>query len=182
MRRPVFFLLAILLLLAGPEPAGACSRAGPEPTDEERFAKATAIFIGHIFRVEEVGTTHVLAERAKERLNQKADLSYIEALAIREQIEKLPPIPLVEGSFRVVEVLKGQPPADGKVRSLPFVFCIGALNVGVDYLFFLDRDNFVFIADEGTRALLSWPDRDGEMERQQRSLQKLRELSKKEPR
>jgi hypothetical protein len=44
------------------EAANACSYApghGP-PSDEELFARASAVFVGHIFRVEEAGVAQVL--------------------------------------------------------------------------------------------------------------------------
>lgn len=178
--RGLLFPLLAMLLLARIEAAGACSRIGPPPSDEELFAAASAVFVGHIFRVEEAEPTRVWAVRSLEMLKRmKPDLTSSEEAAIRKRHDEMQPVPSVEGTFRVVEVLKGSPPPDGKVPALPFVFCSGAIAAGVDYLFFLYRDNFVFIdPDDGTRPLLNWPDRDGKMERQQRTLEKLRALSK----
>jgi hypothetical protein len=172
-----------MLLMAMMEAASACSFATPPPSDEELFAKASAVFIGHVYRVEEAGTTHDILEEAKEKVRAKADLSSIETMAIQNEFEKSAPSPLVEGTFRVIEVLKGRLPADSKVRSLPFVFCGGAVVAGVDYLFFLYGDNFVFPSPiNGTRPLLNWPDPEGELAPHQRTLTQLRELSRKEPR
>lgn len=55
--------------------------------------------------------------------------------------------PIVEGTVRVIEILKGEPPEDGKVRSLVYGpgNCTLPLLAGWDYVFFLyDKDNFVF--------------------------------------
>src|SRR5689334_3680463 len=121
-------LIGALLLLARTGAANACLRVGLPPPDEEMFAKASAVFIAHVFRVEETGTTRVLAEQAMEMLEErKSGLSGPEEAAARTRIESEPPVPLVEASFRVVEVLKGHPPGDGKVRSLPIVMCSGAV-------------------------------------------------------
>jgi hypothetical protein len=179
-------LLAAMVLLASVEPASACSRAGPPPSDEELFAKASAVFVAHVFLVEEAGPTRAGIERSIERAievhkRMKPDFTSAEETAMRERLDRMPPMPSVEATFRVVEVLKGQPPPDGKIRALPFVLCSGALAAGVDYLFFLYRGTFVFVdADDGTRPLYTSPrnDPDGEMEREQRQLVKLRELSK----
>ena len=65
---------------------------------------------------------------------------------------------IVEASFRIVEVLKGQPPKDWKVKSrVP----LGGnrsieLSAAIDYLFFLNNDlNFVLPAD-GSRPIYLW--------------------------
>jgi hypothetical protein len=109
---------AALLLLAGTTAAMACSTTQPPPTTEEQFAKATRVLVARIVRTEEARMV-------------------------------LPPadeMPIVEGTVRVIEILKGQPPEDGKVRSLVYGpgNCTIPLLAGWDYVFFLYEDkNFV---------------------------------------
>jgi hypothetical protein len=107
------------LLISGQVPlAIACSIAGPPPTDEELFRKASSVFVARVVRTEESSWKfgHVTE-------------------------------PIVEGDFQVIEVLKGQPPTDGKVRDLTFGpgNCSLGLLAGMDYLFFIEpnRHNFV---------------------------------------
>src|SRR5262245_5144256 len=104
MRGHPFFVLAMLLLV-NLEAAVACSRTDTPPTNEELFAKASAVFVGHLVRVEEDGVVSLSELRAYAKLPR--DVS----------VESLPPIPAVQATFRVVEVFKGQPPADGKIRA-----------------------------------------------------------------
>jgi hypothetical protein len=93
-----------LLTLAGTNAAGACWPADrphdPEklatwkgPTTEQQFARATAVFVARIVRIEEGQL--VLGDRTW---------------------------PIVEATFRTIEVLKGRPPEDMKVRSLVYGF------------------------------------------------------------
>ena len=83
MRRLLFPVLAMLLLtrMAAASP---CTppRGHGGPTDEDLFAKASAVLIARIYRVEEVKV-----ERAS---------------------EASPPTVTVEGTLRVEEVLKGR--------------------------------------------------------------------------
>ena len=91
--------------------ADACSLAtGPSPTTEELVAKARTIFVARIVRTEEAQI--VLGGKAW---------------------------PIVEGTFRTIEVLKGEPPQDQKVRSLIYGpgNCTMPLLSGWDYVFFL---------------------------------------------
>ena len=65
---------------------------------------------------------------------------------------------VVEASFRIVEVLKGRPPKDGKVKSrVPLGGnCSIELLAAIDYLFFLNNDsNFVLLPD-GSRPIYRW--------------------------
>jgi hypothetical protein len=91
------------------------------PTTEQHFAKATAVFVARIVRTDE------------------GELN----LAGRTW-------PIVAGTFRTIEVLKGRPPEDMKVRSLIFGpgNCTIPLLAGWNYVFFLgpggaliDHDN-----------------------------------------
>ena len=110
------FASALFALVSGH--ALACSTLGPPPTDEEQFNKASAVFVGHVTKTEEV------------------------SLSFNGMPTK---VPAVEGTVRVVEVLKGEPPADGKVQDLVFGpgNCSLGLFAGLDYLFFLHGDKWV---------------------------------------
>jgi hypothetical protein len=61
----------------------------------------------------------------------------------------------VEGTFRLVEVLKGEPPADRKVVGPIPVMCMMPLMAGLDYVIFLNEgSNFIVRAmGTGTRPL-----------------------------
>jgi hypothetical protein len=152
MRRLLLLVLA-MPLLAGIDTARACSYSpghGP-PTEEQLFARASAVFVARIVRVEEAGTVRVL--------------------------ESGPPATAVEAAFRLKEVLKGMPPPDGKVRAPAITICALPLLAGVDYVFFLYGDNFVHTSfGAGARPLLDWPSRS----LASRVLARLREVSKKE--
>jgi hypothetical protein len=101
--------------------ASACSAPDAPKTTEEKFARATAVFVAHMVRTEEAGL--MVMGNHKE--------------------------PIIEGTFRVIEVLKGRPPEDGKVRSPPYGpgNCTIPLMAGMDYVFFLgpsdNKQNFV---------------------------------------
>jgi len=104
--------------------------------DKDAVAKSPNIFVGHLTRTEEVEVTRV---------------------------GDMPPTPVVEGSFRVLKVLRGQAPPEGKVRaSLVGTRCplgpVPSLMPGGDYIVFIDQDNFirggaVFIGHYGNK----WP-------------------------
>jgi hypothetical protein len=95
--------------------AYACSRAPDvsEPTQEELFSAASAVFVAHLTKTEEVKP----ADPSKDAEG------------------------VIEGTFRVIEILKGQPPADGKVKSELFFpgNCTIPLISGMDYIFFIDN-------------------------------------------
>jgi hypothetical protein len=63
--------------------------------------------------------------------------------------------PIVEATFRLVETLKGQPPPDGKVKSLVWSNgnCSVLLVAALDYLFFLHGDSYALIGG-GSRPIL----------------------------
>lgn len=139
MRRQLFFLL-VMLLFTKAEAARACSYApGYEPPSlEELFAKATAVFVGRVVRVEEAGVVSV-----REILAVPPWVK-VETVPPKDFVESLPPYPAIEATFRVVEIVKGQPPADGKVRAPRYVHCNGPLVLaGLDHIFFLSESNFV---------------------------------------
>src|SRR5262245_48642605 len=120
--------LLVLLLLARTDAAVACSVS--LPFYENLDAAASAVFVGRLVSVEEAGVVSA---------------------------GELPPRVAVEGTFRVIEVLKGQPPADGKVRAPAFEACGPLLLAGWEYVFFLHEGNFIA---SGERALpiYNWPD------------------------
>ncbi len=146
--RKLLYLLLMMLLLGRLEAARACSWY-PPPSDEGLFAKASAVFVARIVSAEEVETRYPHGPRG----------------------------PGVEATFRLIEVLKGEPPADGKVRGpIPFM-CMRPLEVGLDYVIFLNEgDNFiVWAADKGTRPLLE----DRLCQYKHCVMEKMRELKKK---
>jgi hypothetical protein len=174
MRRQLFRLLAILLF-AKTAAAHACSYApGHEPpSDEELFAQASTVFVGHVFRVEKSGT-----------VSQRELLAFppwwkLESLPPKATVESMPPIPAIEATFRVVEVFKGDPPTDGKIRAPIYMHCVGSiLLAGADHVFFLYEGNFVRTSLEG-RAVFNRPTPEQDAEHK-RLLGKLRDLSKHE--
>ena len=64
------------------------------------------------------------------------------------------PEPLVEATFRIIETLKGEPPVDGKIKSLVWSNgnCGVLLVAALDYLLFLHGDNYVLIGG-GSRPI-----------------------------
>lgn len=87
-------------------------------------------------------------------------------------------LPEVEATFRTIEIFKGQPPPDGKVRS--FVFGPGNCSVPLlaesDYLFFLYDSNRVLLLPGGSD--LVW---DVKGTAATKVFEELRELAKKAP-
>jgi hypothetical protein len=102
------------------------------PTEEDLFAKASTVFVAHIFRAEEIEIQIPVPSGADTRA-----------------------APAMEGTFRLVEVLKGEPPADRKVTSLIATMCVEGLMVGWDYLIFLNEGSNMIVSalGKGTRAL-----------------------------
>ena len=165
--RKLLWLLVTIGLLGKLEAVSACSMINP-PTDADLFAKASTVFVARIFRAEEVEMQYPVDRGATPKA-----------------------LPGVEASFRLIEILKGQPPADGKVRG-PFPFmCMMPLMVAVDYVIFLnDGDNFIVWAlDKGTRPVppdlqklgAKPPAADPNCQLRECVLDKLRVLSKKAP-
>jgi hypothetical protein len=99
--------LALMVAGVGSYPANACSIAGPPPTIEDHFARAATVFIARIIRTEEA------------------------QIVWSGQTE-----PIVEATFRPIEVLKGEL---AKVRSPTFGpgNCTIPLVAGWTYVFFL---------------------------------------------
>jgi hypothetical protein len=147
-----------MLLLGRLEAASACSWY-PHPTDEGLFEKAAAVFVAHIVRAEEVEVQYPAPRWGPDAKG-----------------------PAVEATFRLIEVLKGQPPADGKIRGPIPMMCMMALQAGLDYVIFLNEgDTFiVWAADKGTRPLIDTPRADdAACYYRQCTLEKLRDLGRK---
>lgn len=120
-RCPCAYFLIALLALANPSAAFGCSFV--PLSYEDQFAEASAVFVARIVRTEE---------------GKGSDPTRI---GIKPET-----IAVVEATFRIVEILKGQPPGDGKVRSLRSeeANCTIPLLAAQDYLFFLSTDGFVW--------------------------------------
>ena len=119
-------VMAALMLLLGMSAAEACSSLEPPQTRAQLFARASAVFVAHLLRTEEIKATTPFGDQ---------------------------PLPVVEATFRTIEVFKGRPPADERVRSLVYGpgNCSLPLLSGLDYVFFLyDNDsNFVLLLPGG---------------------------------
>jgi hypothetical protein len=61
----------------------------------------------------------------------------------------------VEGTLQVVEILKGQPPPDGKIQAPTVEACGPVLVVGWSYLFFLRDGSFVASLSEAV-PIVRW--------------------------
>jgi hypothetical protein len=121
---------------------------------EKRYTQASTVFVGHLVRVEETGVVSTG--------------------------ELLPSRPAVEGTFHVVEVLKGHPPVDGKVRAPAPTACFGPLLlVGFDHAVFLNDGKLIRSWGEAI-FLYRHPGHQGDSG-SNRFLEELRELSRKEP-
>src|SRR5262245_25593017 len=157
MRKLLYVLLA-MLLLGKVEAARACQMDNPQ-SDEQLYAKASTVFVGHIFRTEEIevqravpGADGLRTERA------------------------------VEATVRLVETLKGDPPVDGKIRDqIAYIdTCLRPLLVGFDYLIVLNAGSNVVVSefDAGTRILFGHAVEDKYCRGRQCVLEKLRALGK----
>lgn len=122
-----FLTLVSLQLVAFP--LWACSLApGKEwPTESERFQKARAVFVAHVYRTTE-GSRSI------------------------DSSGKL--FPIVEAEFRVIEVIKGVPPTNEKVAALvPSAGnCAVLLVAGVDYVFFVQEGHDLIWWPDGSLA------------------------------
>jgi hypothetical protein len=119
--------LAILLLL--PVRAGACSM--PEPaSEEEKFAQAKEVFLARVVRVEETGKP--------ERIGGSE-------------------IKTVQGTYKLLEVFKGEPKDGDKV--LDFVFTPGNCSLGIMpglfYVFFVRPENRLVLWVNGSRGYIN---------------------------
>jgi hypothetical protein len=81
----------------------------------------------------------------------------------------------IEATFRVIEIFKGQPPSDQKVRSMEFRpgACGFPLMAGIDHLFFLaEGQTDVWLNNDSARAFVA------ELPHGQKLLAELRALKK----
>lgn len=99
----------------------------PPPQFPELFQKANSVFIAHVYRTEEKPWP--------------------------AGIDKFQDF-ILEGDVRVIETFKGNPPADGKVKTI-FWNCRGTLVAGLDYVFFIRDDQKIVSWEDGSRALPS---------------------------
>jgi hypothetical protein len=123
--RKLLYLLFAMLLLGKLEAAHACVVGADDY--EQSHARASTVVVGHIVRTEEAGTIW--------------------------RWDRLQSEPAVEATFRVVGVLKGRPPAGGKVRLRADRTCNVDLLAGQTYAIFLYGDNVVWGPNEGTTRL-----------------------------
>jgi hypothetical protein len=160
--RKLLYVLFAMLLLGHLEAASACrfftgSKGHPGSPEEQLFEIASTVFVGRVIRTEE-------AEPLR-------DHKYGTSTGV------------LVATLRIEEVLKGEPPADGKVRaSAQQHFCNVLLVPGFDYVIFLYKD--IDIPPFGNMRAYPLdgyfePEPGGYVPQEKRVLDKLRELSKK---
>ncbi|MGJ4948619.1 hypothetical protein [Bradyrhizobium sp. HKCCYLS20291] len=118
-RRSILAATLIAMFVAHVSPAAACSSLNGPPSEEQLFAKATSVFVAHVTSVAEI--------------------------AAPDDVKKVYP-QILEASIQTIEVIKGQPPAEAKVKSLPLGYgnCTLPLLAGADYIFFFqDQVSYV---------------------------------------
>jgi hypothetical protein len=122
--RRVLCFFVVSILLLTICEANACSWDRTVSRDQ-LFAQATSVFIGHIVQTKEV----------EDSIDGQRQM-------------------IVEGVVGVVEMLKGPPPADGKIRSRIYGpgNCTIPILAGTDYLLFIHQDNLISYPG-GSRAL-----------------------------
>ena len=160
MRKLVYVLFA-MLMLGHLQAASACrfftgNKQNPGSPQEQLFEMASTVFVGHVIRTEE----------AEPLRNHKG------ATSTR----------VLEATLRINEVLKGEPPADGKVRAFGEQECNVLLVPGFDYVIFLYKDNDIpFLNNMRAYPLDGYfePKPGGYVSEEYRTLNKLRELGKK---
>jgi hypothetical protein len=113
---------AVLGLMLPFAPAGACSMNGGAPSLRQQLESAESVFVARVTVAREVATEEVLPP---------------EALADLDEAERHAPV--IEASYRLIERLKGEPPANGHVYDLPLAVgnCSLGLLPGWDYVFVL---------------------------------------------
>ena len=102
--------------------AGACSMKGGAPSLRQQLESAEAVFIARVTVSREVPPQELLPPEA---------LADVDPDDLDE--------PLIEASYRLIETLKGKPPAEGRVYDLPLAAgnCSLGLLPGWDYVFVL---------------------------------------------
>jgi hypothetical protein len=159
--RKLLYVLCAMLLLGHLEAASACrlfagSKQDPRSREEQLFEIASTVFVGHVIRAEE-------AEPLR-------------------KYEDAPPTRVLLATLHVKEVLKGEPPVDGKVRASAEQECNLLLVPGFDYVIFLYKD--IDIPPFGNMRAYPLdgyfePKPGGYVGEEYRVLNKLRDLSKK---
>jgi hypothetical protein len=89
--------------------------------EQELFSRASSVFVAHLTSVSEVAAPE--------------DMKGIYSKGAYTKI--------IEGSFNTIELIKGEPPADRKVRSAPYSYgnCTIPFLAGADYIFFLQKED-----------------------------------------
>jgi hypothetical protein len=159
--RKLLYVLCAMLLLGHSEAASACrlfagSKQDPRSREEQLFEMASTVFVSHVIRTEE-------AEPVR-------DHKYGTSTRV------------LEATLRIKEVLKGEPPADGKVRAFGEQYCNVLLVPGFDYVIFLYKENDIPpLGNMRAYPLDGYfePKPGGYVGEEYRVLNKLRELSKK---
>jgi len=150
-RRSILAALLLAISIAQVSPAAACSSlpGKPLPREEELFSQASVVFVAHLKSVAEIAAPDDMKGAYKQ---------------------------ILEASVSTMEVIKGTPPADAKVRSAPFAYgnCTLPLLAGADYIFFLqDQDPYITFLTGSAGPILNL---DGTEVRER--LKKLRSLGK----
>lgn len=145
--RMAFYVASFLFVAAANAWACSLSPDTPEPTAKERFDRANTILVARMTKVEEI-----------------------------EAPEGFGNFPLVEGTLRPIELLKGELPAGNKVRgpvygpgncSIPFF-------AGWDYILYLDGEHNFVLWPSGSEAYFNIDGKEP-----QEALAELRALAKR---
>jgi hypothetical protein len=159
--RKLLYVLFAMLLLGHLEAANACrffagNKQNPDSPQEQLFEMASTVFVGHVIRTEE-------AEPLRDHKFGTTTR-------------------VLEATLRIKEVLKGEPPADGKVRAYASQGCNVLLVPGFEYVIFLFKDNDIPpLGNMRAYPLDGYfePIPGGYVGAEYRVLNKLRELSRK---
>jgi len=124
MKRSLVLLHVIAVLLLR---STAPALACRQPADEMLFWSASTVFVARVIRTEEMSAASPLADQ---------------------------PEPIVEVTFRLIEVLKGQPPKDSKIKvSISHPCGTMPLWAAMDYLFLLPGDHDLIMRNVGAMPL-----------------------------
>src|SRR5262245_3839823 len=103
------------------------AQACKQPSDDDLFVKASAVFLARVVRTEEAWGVTLLGDA---------------------------PETIVEGTLRVIEVFKGQSPKDAKVKAPAALPCGPVpLWTAMDYVFFLYDDHNFLLPNGGSAPL-----------------------------
>ncbi len=94
-----------------------------------------------------------------EKLFAKATTVFVAHVVRTQETDlKVEGIPIVEGEFRLLEIIKGTPPQDYKVRDFVYGYgnCSLGLLAGLDYVFFLQEEwGDLVVFPSGSQMLIS---------------------------